>query len=178
MNSIESLEELIEKLDHSNSSNQGKIIKQMNIPISDFEAYSSWNKKGYTRNCIHRTDEYELILLCWKKGDTTPIHGHDGQNCWVYQLEGQITEFRYEKIGLGNLVETNRMRLIPGKLTFMNNTMGYHKLRNDTNGRAMTLHVYVSPISSCEVYNDKKLAFELKELEYDTINGMALTEVE
>lgn len=178
MDSIESLEELVEKLNHSNSSNHGKIIKQMNVPISDFETYASWNKKGYTRNCIHRTDEYELILLCWKKGDTTPIHGHDGQNCWVYQLEGQITEFRYEKSGLGNLIETNRMQLIPGKLSFMNNAMGYHKLKNDTNGRAMTLHVYVSPISSCEVYNDKKLTFELKELEYDTINRMNLTEAE
>ena len=177
MDCIESLEALIEQLDHSNSSNQGKIIKQMNIPISDFEAYASWDKKGYTRNCICRTDEYEMILLCWGKGDVTPIHGHGGQKCWVYQIEGQITETRYEKMPDGQLTEVNRMQLNPGKLTYMNNTMGYHKLNNDTNGRAMTLHVYVLPITSCEVFNDKKNNFESKELEYDTVNGIALAEV-
>jgi cysteine dioxygenase len=173
MNNIQSLEELIENLDHSDPSNQSTIIKQMDIPISDFEAYASWDKKGYTRNCINRTKKYELILLCWKKGDATPIHGHDGKKCWVYQIKGQMTEVRYEKNESSDLVETNRMQLNPGKLTFMNGAMGYHKLNNNTNGRAMTLHVYVSPITSCEVFNAKEETFERKELVYDTMDGMA-----
>ena len=178
MDSVESLEELIEKLDHSDSFNLGKVIKQMNIPLSDFETFASWDKEGYTRNCIRRTNEYELILLCWKKGDATPIHGHGGQRCWVYQIEGQLTEIRYDKNDSGHLIEIDRKLLTPGNLTFMNNSMGYHKLNNETNGRAMTLHIYVSPITSCKVFNDNKKDFELKEMEYDTINGIALAEVE
>ena len=59
----------------------------------------------------------------------------------------------------------------------MNETMGYHRLKNDTDGRAMTLHVYVSPITSCEVFNDKENAFVSKELEYDTLKGVAFAEV-
>lgn len=175
MDAIESLEELIEKLDHSDASNQGEILKKMNIPLSDFEAYASWDKDTYTRNCIYRTDEYEMILLCWKKGNETPIHGHDDQNCWLYQLEGELTEIRYEKMESGDLTEVNRLKLVPGKLTFMNAAMGYHKLNNDNDLRAMTLHVYVSPILSCEVFNDVKSAFEVKEMKYDTINGMAFS---
>ena len=173
---IESLEELIEQLDHSDPSKQGKMIKQMNIPASEFEAFASWDKDSYTRNCIHRTDEYELILLCWKKGDTTAIHGHDGQDCWVYQLEGKLNEIRYNKNESGDLIEKKRMQLLPGNLTFMSNIMDYHKLSNETNDRAMTLHVYVSPISSCQVFNAKNEVFEVKELEYDSINGMAFRE--
>jgi len=169
MDSAQSLKELIECLNYSEPSNQGKILKQMNIPISDFEAYASWDENGYTRNCINRTDEYELILLCWSKGNTTPIHGHDGQKCWVCQLDGNITEFRYKKNESGALVETNRMQMGPGKLSFMNEEMGYHKLMNDTDGRAMTLHVYVSPITSCEVFNTEKNDFVVKEMEYDTV---------
>jgi cysteine dioxygenase len=176
MDIIESLEDLIEQLDHSDPSKQGKMIKQMNIPLSDFEAFATWDKDCYTRNCIHRTDEYELILLCWKKGETTQIHGHDGQDCWVYQLKGELTEIRYKKNESGELIERNRMHLLPGNLTFMSNIMDYHKLSNETNNRAMTLHVYVSPISSCQVFNAKKEVFEEKELEYDTINGMAFSE--
>jgi len=178
MNKVESLEELIEHLDHSHASNQGKILKQMNIPVGDFEAYASWDEKGYTRNCINRTNEYELILLCWSKGATTPIHGHDGQNCWVYQVEGEVTEIRYEKDESDELVEVNEVQLSAGQLTFMNKAMGYHKLNNDTDGRAMTLHIYVSPILSCEVFNVKKDIFEVKKLEYDTIHDIVLEEIE
>ena len=173
MDIAESIEELIEKLDETEPSNQGKVFKQMNIPISDFETYGSWDKESYTRNCIYHNNEYELILLCWKKGDATPIHGHDNQKCWVYQLQGEITEIRYEKNSSSNLIETNQMQLTPGKLAYMDGKMGYHKLNNDTDGRAMTLHFYASPIRSCEVFNDKKDAFEIKELEYDTINTIA-----
>ncbi|MFT5648489.1 MAG: cysteine dioxygenase [Aureispira sp.] len=178
MDSVESLEDLIECLNHSEPSNQGKILKQMNIPISDFEAYASWAKKGYTRNCINRTKEYELILLCWKKGDITPIHGHDGQKCWVYQIEGDITEIRYKKNEADDLIETNKQQLSPGGLTFMNEAMGYHRLINNTDGRAMTLHVYVSPITSCEIFNDEKNDFILKDLQYDTVHQIALAEAE
>lgn len=170
MDSVQSLKELIECLNHAAPSHQGKILKQMNIPISDFEAYASWDKEGYSRNCLHRTNEYELILLCWNKGDVTPIHGHDGQKCWVYQIKGQISEIRYANDASGQLVETNKTQLNPGQLSFMNEAMGYHKLTNDTDGRAMTLHVYVSPINSCEVFNAESNAFVVKELEYDTVH--------
>ncbi len=178
MDSVESLEELIDKLDQSDFSNLGKIIRQMNISPNEFESYASWDKKGYTRNCINRNNEYELILLCWRKGDTTPIHGHGGQICWVYQIEGQMTEIRYKKDRSGNLIEANRKHLSPGMTSFMSNSMGYHKLNNDTNGRALTLHIYVSPITSCEVFNEIKKDFEFKELEYDTIHGNAFAELE
>ena len=128
MEAIRSIEELIEKLDHSDISNQGEILKKTNIPLSDFEAYASWDKN-----------------------------------------------IRYEKTESGNLTETNRLKLLPGKLTFMNAAMGYHKLNNDNDLRAMTLHVYVSPIISCEVFNDSTSAFEVKEMKYDTLNGRAFT---
>ena len=177
MDCIESLEKLIKNLDESSPENHGKIIKKMDIPVSEFEEFASWDKEGYTRNCINRTDEYELLLLCWKKGDVTPIHGHDGQKCWVYQIEGKVTEVRYEEDNTGDLFETNRMQLSPGRLTFMNDKMGYHKLKNDTDGRAMTLHIYVAPINSCEVFNSGKETFEYKELEYDTIHGITSNEI-
>ncbi len=176
MDCIESLEALIQKLNQSDTSNHGKLIKQINIPISDFEAHASWSDKGYTRNCVYRCDQYELILLCWDKDASTAIHGHDGQKCWVYQIEGQISEIRYEKFESGDLFETNRVELNPGKLTFMNNAMGYHKLTNDTDGRAMTLHAYVLPINSCEYYCDDAQDFKSKELDYDTVVSDSLVE--
>lgn len=177
MDCPQSLNVLITNLNHSANSNHGKILKEMNVSTEDFEYYASWEKGGYTRNCICRTDEYELILLCWDKNVETAIHDHDGQNCWVYQVDGQVSEVRYEQNEMDDLIEVNRVQLSPGKLTYMNKSMGFHKLVNDIDGRAMTLHVYVSPISSCQVFCDEKEGFELKELEYDTIHENAIAEI-
>ena len=176
MDVITTLETLIEKLNQSNTSNHGKILKQINIPLSDFEAFATWDQDGYTRNCVYRNDAYELILLCWNKGDATPIHSHDGQNCWIYQIDGELSEIRYEKFDNGDIIETNRTILTEGKLSFMNKKMGYHQLNNVTEGRAMTLHAYVLPINSCEYFCEEAQVFKTKKLKYDSIRASVLSE--
>jgi cysteine dioxygenase len=167
MNSIESIEHFIEELNKSEPGNYASIINRLDIPLNEFTYYASWSDKGYTRNCIARTDDYELILLCWDTDAETPIHGHGGEDCWVYQVRGHIEEVRVKKDSLG-FYETNRMILKPGRLTYMHDRMGFHKLKNRSGHKAMTLHIYASPIDSCRVYNEDTNCFEMKEMVYDT----------
>ena len=42
---------------------------------------------GYQRNVIKRTDHYELVAICWKPGQITPIHDHRGSDCAFIILE-------------------------------------------------------------------------------------------
>ena len=168
MTFITSVEELIDQLQNEAPENYPKIIKNIKIPGEAFQSFAVWNPNRYTRNCLERTADFELVLLCWNKGDLTPVHDHSGQKCWVYQIDGKVREVRFEKDEAGNLQETSKLLLSPGKLTYMEDRMGYHMLKNETDGRAMTLHLYVEPIDSCEVYNKEIAAFESKELAYDT----------
>ena len=104
MDHITSLNRLTEILKQSNAEDYVKIAKNMNIPVSDFKNYAHWKKDGYARNCIIKTAAFELILICWKEGDSTPIHGHNNQKCWVYLVDGNMTEIRYQKDENGNLL--------------------------------------------------------------------------
>jgi cysteine dioxygenase len=169
MKSINSLSEFIEKLDESDLKTLPKVIKSVAIPFSEFEKHATWNQESYTRNCIARTDTYELILLCWEKKQETPIHEHGGQKCWVYQINGEVDECRYQKDSSGKLSETLKIHLSAGNITYMDNEMGYHTLKNIGNQRAMTLHIYVKPIDSCKVFCNEKKSFITKELEYDSL---------
>ena len=54
------------------------LLKVTGLNEAEFEKYATWNQESYTRNCIARTDTYELILLCWEKKQETPIHEHGG----------------------------------------------------------------------------------------------------
>ena len=68
----------------------------------------------------------------------------------------------------GQLEVVNKMALSPGKLTYMDDSMGYHALENNNNEKALTLHLYMNPIDECDVFNVEEKCFEAKELVYDT----------
>jgi len=174
MNFIRTIEQLAENLDDSDPLEHVKIMKRIRIEAKEIAAFNTWSKQAYTRNCLARTDAYEIILLSWDINAKTAIHGHGGENCWVYQVAGTVVEQRYERQG-DALKETKRLSLVPGKLTYMNDHMGYHSISNMSTQRAMTLHIYASPIDSCKVYNFQKTCFELKELSYHTFKGNEVT---
>jgi cysteine dioxygenase len=170
MNHIISIEQLAETLDQVAPLDHAKTMKRIKIEAQELEPYTTWSDQCYTRNCLARTKEYELILLCWDIGSKTPIHGHGGEDCWVYQVQGTVKEIRFEQ-NVGLLKVTDEMVLTPGKLTYMNDIMGYHSIENISNQRAMTLHIYASPIDTCKVYNDEEDCFEIKEMSYHTYKG-------
>lgn len=170
MNHIFTVEQLAENLDDIDPLEHGKIMKRIKISAHELLPYATWSKQGYTRNCLARTETYEVILLCWDINAKTPIHGHGGEDCWVYQVQGTVEEIRLKEHA-GTFKETQRIALTPGKLTYMNDQMGYHTIENTSTQRAMTLHIYASPIDSCKVFNNNKDCFEIKEMSYHTFKG-------
>lgn len=170
MQFISTVEELIESFENAEPSEHIKVLKSIDIPVSEFERFATWKDGGYTRNCLARREEFEFILLCWDKDACTPIHGHAGENCWVYQVDGTVQEQRLVEVEKGFKV-THDSKLSKGALTYMHDRMGYHTIKNISGTRAMTLHVYAKPIDSCKVYCEEKDCFEIKEMQYDTIEG-------
>lgn len=173
MSSITTITELIEAFENAEPSEQVSVLKRIDIPTAEFEEFATWEDGGYTRNCIARRDNFEFILLCWDAGAKTPIHGHNGQNCWVYQVSGSASEKRFKQTHYGFEL-TNHTTLNEGKITYMHDRMGYHTLENPSSNPSMTLHVYANPIDRCEVYNEKIGCFEIVEMEYDTIEGQTV----
>ena len=171
MNSISSVEQLIKTLDETELDKCIQVAKKIEIPINEFEDFSSWSDDCYTRNCIERNDKYELILLCWKSGDETPIHDHDGQQCWVYQVDGELIEQRFKADENGKLMQTNELLVKPGEVSYMEDNMGYHLLKNESTSKAMSLHLYMQPIDSCRIFNDDEQCFEEVEMNYHTVEG-------
>ncbi len=172
MKSIGSIEELITALNDNDAEVFVKIAKQMNIPASDFEPYANWKPQKYTRNCIERTSKYEVLLLCWPPGSETSIHGHKNQRCWVHQVEGELVETRYRINSDGVPEEEHQMNLTPGKLSFMQDEMGYHTLKNKSGKPAISLHLYISPIDICDSYNTVTKGFLTTPLQYHSYKGV------
>ena len=171
MNLIKDIDTFLNALAECSALEMVHVLNRMNIPVSQFNEYATWQEGKYTRNCLARNEKMEIILLCWDANAKTPIHDHGGQECWVYQVDGELTEVRYRDNEESAPQETSRQVLGPGSYTYMQDNMGYHELCNDPNRRGMTLHIYASPIDACLVYNFEEKRFDRKEMTYDTMLG-------
>jgi len=169
---ISSLDELIYTLKSGHylaAKNQSYDLK---ISESEIEHYTSWNESRYTRNCIARNENFELILLCWEEGQKTAIHCHNEQECWVKVIQGKFAEYFYEYDDVNNLMNpTNEGHVGQNEVTTIENSNTYHSLENIYKGRSLSLHLYMRPIIKCNVYNQATNQMKCKYLTYDTFEG-------
>lgn len=167
---INSVEQLTHSLINIELRNFPQVIRKAQLSLKELNTSATWKPNDYTRNCLTRNERFEIILLCWDIGAKTPIHDHGGKDCWVYQVKGCIEEVRYIRTR-DQLIESNRIKIQPSGLTYMNDKMGFHSIQNTSDQRAMSLHIYASPIDSCRVFNKETALFEKKDMSYNSYNG-------
>lgn len=171
MKCIGNIYELVDFLKKSQVDDFVSIAEILDIPAADLMQYAYWKDSGYARNCIERTDDFELLLLCWNPGDVTPVHCHGQQRCWVYQVSGRLEEVIYQENAGGQLVPVQNRQLNSGAASYMEDSMGYHSLRNNSDAKAMSLHLYAKPIENCTYFDEKQEAFVAKDLNYHSYKG-------
>lgn len=166
---IQSINELVTALSEGERSDFNNIIRSIDISTSAFENCCSWSTDCYTRNCVYENEQFELILLCWEKGQVTPIHDHGGEECWVKIVKGEFKETIYKVCDEGNLQTIKSTVAKTGDVTYMIDFMGCHRLENLSNKRSMSLHIYAKPIRNCNAFDESLGEFVRKDLVYNTV---------
>jgi len=169
MEFVKSIEEFIDRLRTTAPENFPDLWLLRSFPISVLTDFQYFDPNKYTRISIHREESFELVLLCWNPGNSTPVHAHDGQKCWVVPLEGALKEKYFVLDHEGSLKSKHTRLLEFGGLSYMDDAMGYHSLENESNGKAISLHVYMNPLNHCRFYCQLEERFKEKPLEYDTV---------
>lgn len=173
---ITTLEELIDALDNAETSNDYRdVVRYLELEDEEVEPFCFVGDGKYTRNCIKRTDDYELLALVWNKGQYTSIHNHAKQECWMYVQRGTLEEERFkmvdgepEKIGDGTLTR--------GQYAYITDEQGVHRLINKHDGVSVSLHLYVGPIDRCSQYDEESGEFNVNQLSYYSHEGKILEE--
>ena len=174
MKSAENIQELLQLLSESSKTRYNSILNNFDFDAIDFSSFESWSPKKYTRNCMHKDAEFELLLLCWDEGQETAIHDHDGEDCWVYLLKGEMEEVYYNLDNSNHLREDRSHSILPHQISFMNDRIGFHKLINNFKGKSMSLHLYAKPIQQCNFYCETSEQFMERKLNYDTFIELEL----
>jgi hypothetical protein len=60
--------------------------------------YLTWDRQHYTRNLIDKTALYELLAICWEVGQSSSVHNHRQQNCWMAVPSGRLRVENYHLV--------------------------------------------------------------------------------
>jgi len=148
--------------------------------VDSITKYLHWSPNFYTRNLIYKDDRFEMMAICWEKGQVSRIHNHSEQQCWMTvpmgNLRGQnfaIAEID-ETNGYCKLVETDTFELSDCLVAKVELEEPVHQILNldEFNHRAVSLHIYSKPYDRCLSYCRDTDTFKEVQLCYTSIDGV------
>jgi len=60
------------------------------------EKYCFFKDDKYSRNLVYKDEHFELLIVCWDSGQKAPIHGHEGEKCWMKVEKGSLQICNYQ----------------------------------------------------------------------------------
>lgn len=178
------IENLIEDLrqirsEYFTCDNIYKFLAENPVDVDSIAPFLFWSEKFYTRNLIYKNEQFELMALCWEKGQVSRIHNHAEQQCWmsvpVGKLRGQ--NFSVEAIdeakGFCKLKETDNFDLSDCLAAKVELEEPVHQILNlpEFNERAVSLHIYSKPFDTCLSYCRETDRFSEVKLRYTSVSG-------
>ncbi|MEM9415551.1 MAG: cysteine dioxygenase family protein [Planctomycetota bacterium] len=127
------------------------------LTVDDLADYAVFDDHDYRRNLVVEGPMYEVLLLCWKSGQRSPIHDHAHSVCGVKVLQGTGTEVRYRETPCGQVVPYDARELAKGGVC-ASVDHDIHELSNmEAQGNNLvTMHIYSPPLREMAMYDPAK----------------------
>jgi cysteine dioxygenase len=149
------------------------------INADSIARFLHWSDSYYTRNLIYKDERFEMMAICWEKGQYSAVHNHWDQKCWmtvpIGKLRGQ--NFKVESYDAGRahcrLSETNSFDLTDCVAAKVELEEPIHQVLNlpEFDERAVSIHVYSKPYDRCLSYCRETDTFKEVQLAYTSIDG-------
>jgi cysteine dioxygenase len=130
------------------------VLAHAEVDPVDLAQHVRFSPQGYTRNLVRAGPWYNLLVLCWKNGQRSPIHDHHGSSCGVRVLRGVLTETRFEFAPQCRVKAVASRDLAAGSVCGSSD-LDVHQVSNlqDGDDDLVTLHVYSPPLYLMGTYS-------------------------
>ena len=149
------------------------------VDVDTIQKYLFWSDKFYTRNLIFKDHRFELMAICWDRGQVSRVHNHCEQRCWmtvpIGRLKGQnfAVDAIDEAAGFCKLRETDSFELADCLTAKVELEEPIHQILNlpEFGDRAVSLHIYSKPFDHCLSYCRDTDTFKDVQLFYTSVDG-------
>jgi cysteine dioxygenase len=165
-----------------------KYVDDVRLSAAALQPYTFFRDTYYTRNLVYRDDLFEVMAICWKPGQKTVIHTHDGQLGWMTVPQGEVAVHNYKYFACNkpenqNVVghdclagathiELDRLRTDvcsdSSPIYCVDKFQTIHQIENLDKSEigVVSLHVYSLPIDSCVSFDLEKQRCTRKTLSF------------
>jgi len=129
-------------------------LAELAVDVEDLHPHVRFSERVYRRNLVHAGTWHNLLVLCWRNGQRSPIHDHRGSTCAVRVLAGVMTETLFSQAPNGLIKADFSRDLGPGSIVGSADS-DMHQVSNLQAGNAdlVTLHVYSPPLMMMGTYS-------------------------
>ena len=130
-----------------------ELIERARIGTEEIQPYLGFKEGNYSRHRVMKNEFVEMLVLCWKPGQRTPIHDHNGAHGAVLVHQGILWETVFDYDTEHGLGYKSHRELRAGGLTG-SEIPDIHQLGNpDVSGRDLiTIHIYAPPLGVLKTY--------------------------
>jgi cysteine dioxygenase len=138
-----------------------KFLAENPVDVDTITKYFHWSEKFYTRNLIYKDARFELMALCWNKGQVSKIHNHADQMCWMTVPVGKLRGQNFHAVEID---ETKNFCKLEEPI---------HQILNlpEFDQQAVSLHIYSKPFDKCLSYCRETDRFAEVPLSYTSVGG-------
>jgi len=130
------------------------LLQDSPVQPQDMIEACKFDQVRYARNVLAKSQWYELVVICWRSGQSSPIHDHLGTVCGVRVVDGIATETTYREVGGNRVHAVARREFGPGKVLISCDT-DIHLITNEVADRGLiTLHLY-SPALTMRYFQEE-----------------------
>ncbi|HEY6291833.1 MAG TPA: cysteine dioxygenase family protein [Terriglobia bacterium] len=170
MTTIERFTEGLSSIPEPEFTHEGVLayLRRNPVDVDSLDPYLYFNDEHYTRNLIQHTDLYDLIAICWEIGQRSPIHNHRDQRCWMAIAYGRVKVQNFKLLCKDpatqycELEPSTHFIIDAERPAEVDPEEPIHLVANPASfsSRAVTLHIYSRPFTTCEVYDLKARRYQ------------------
>jgi cysteine dioxygenase len=155
------------------------------VDVDSIIKFFYWDPSFYTRNLIYKDARFELMAICWERGQVSRVHDHSDQKCWMTVPIGKLRGRNFavseidESRNYCKLIETETFELSDCRAAKVELEQPIHEVQNlaECDARAVSIHIYSKPFDRCLSYCRETHTYKEVPLFYTSIGGKLCRDV-
>jgi len=130
-----------------------ELLSDNTSTLEALKPYIDFGNKTYRRNLISQGKWHELLCICWRSGQRSPIHDHAKSTCGLKIITGTATETLFEMTDCGQIKAISSTEMTSGHICTSQDS-DIHQVSNlQADSDLVTLHIYSPPIGCMDTYS-------------------------
>jgi cysteine dioxygenase len=143
-----------------------RVVRSLQPRVGELDRYLNFSDRGYTRTQFYRGPRFEILVLCWKDGQASPIHDHSQSICSMAVVHGVCRATNYrprctphpdhgETAAIVPIEPAGTEASCPGQVVTVESADIHQIVNQQGSGRDLvTIHFYLPPIDTMRVFDE------------------------